>query len=382
MRLVHSLNRCWESLIPTVKIFRVTHDYMIFNCLSVSFKLGIIDHLADQGPLNVVELARITKSHEKNLFRVLRVLASEGFISFNDKNQKFSINKTSSLLTSGGIKSEKNLESLFSMLQYPAFMNSWQSLYECVQTGKTGFEIENNMTFFQYIDEKDSDYKKIFDAAMKQKNEMTGIHTQVAKSFNFSNYETICDVGGGIGHLGFEILSQHPSSKICVMEIEQCVKNALDTYKRDSTKLKAIQQDKIKFLVGDMFQPKTIPSSNIYTLMQVIHDWNNQDAIRILSSISSVMRKDKSKLINNNQVINDNNRPKLLIIDQILNDNNFEKESFKKMVISDLIMMTVVGGEERTLLQWKSLFEQSGLTLLSIKKLNRPPFLSILELTV
>ncbi|KAF2073660.1 hypothetical protein CYY_005045 [Polysphondylium violaceum] len=380
MRCIYSITYYWEKIVPQIKFHRITHDFIVFQCLSVVFTLKVIDHLKES-PKNVKELAVLTNSSEKNLFRVMRALSSEGFFSFDENSGKFSINSMSTLLTNNqitkenptGINSdEESLSCLFSMIQYPAFIEAWNSLKDCVQTGVPGFHIKHGMSFFQYIDEKDTYLKKIFDSAMKQKNFMTKIHTQISQNYNFSDYSVICDIGGGVGYLGYEIISRHPKCQIHILEIEETVKNGLELCKGDSKKMLAIENEKMIFKVGDMFQPKTIPRANVYILMQVIHDWNNQDALRILSSITAVMRREKAIT---------HQRPKLLIIDYIIEDN-FNQDSYKKISISDIIMMAIVGGEERTRSQWNFLFKETGLSLLSVKKFNRPPFLSLMELTV
>ncbi|KAK5579764.1 hypothetical protein RB653_009450 [Dictyostelium firmibasis] len=403
MRCIYSITQYWEMIIPQIKLYRISNDYIVFQCLSVVFTLKVMDYLKN-GPKTIRELSQLTKSSEKNLFRVMRALTQEHIFNYNHLNNTFSLNSCSKLLSSppppppsnmyynnninnnnneinnnnnnnnNGIFStnDEELGCIFSMLSYPTFIDAWRSLKECIETGVSGFQTKHGMTFFQYIDEKDTYIKKIFDSAMRQRNYATKIHTQITHGYDFSKYKKICDIGGGIGFLGFAIVNKNPDVVVCVLELEETVRNGLEQSKVDEKKQSIIEEQRLVFKNGNMFIPRSIPSANLYILMQVIHDWNNYDAIKILSSVASAMRYERNQT---GQI------PKLLIIDSIL-DDNINNDTYKRSCIPDIIMMAIVGGEERTLSEWNHLIKESGLQILSIKKFNRPPFLSIIELTI
>eukprot|EP01132_Coremiostelium_polycephalum_P001477 gene1477-1863_t len=374
MRCIYSITSYWENLTPQVKMYRITHDFIVFQCLSVVFTLKVIDHLK-QKPRTVRELAVLTNSSEKNLFRVMRSLTEEGFFTYNEDDGCFSLNNCSSIFENSNFMDfsydPNKFDCIFMLFQYPAFINAWGSLKECIETGAPGFQIKHGMSFFQYMDEKDTYLKHIFDSAMRQKANLSKIHLQVSCNYNFNSHPTVCDIGGGVGYLGLQIIKNHPQCNVSVLELEETVKNAKDLFSSDKEKQLILDNEKLVFKVGDMFQPKTIPRASAYVLMQVMHNWNYQDALRILSSITSVMRREKAIT---------KKSPVLLIIDSVIEDSY--KEQWKRICISDIIMMAIVGGEERTRDQWEYLFKESGLICQSIKKLNYPPYLSLIELTI
>ncbi|KAM9970749.1 hypothetical protein ACTFIR_002613 [Dictyostelium discoideum] len=391
MRCIYSITQYWEMIIPQIKLYRISNDYIVFQCLSVVFTLKVMDYLKD-GPKTIRELSQLTKSSEKNLFRVMRALTQEHIFNYNQINQTFSLNSCSKLLTSppppppppsssssspfdqNGVLStnDEELGCIFSMLSYPTFIDAWRSLKECIESGVSGFQAKHGMTFFQYIDEKDTYIKKIFDSAMRQRNYATKIHTQIINGYDFSKFKKVCDIGGGIGFLGFEIVNHNANTCVCVLELEETVRNGLEQSKVDEKKQRIIEEQRLIFKTGNMFIPRSIPSANLYIMMQVIHDWNNNDAIKILSSVASTMRMERNQT---------GQSPKLLIIDSIL-DDNINNDTYKRSCIPDIIMMAIVGGEERTLSQWSHIIKESSLQILTIKKFNRPPFLSLIELTI
>ncbi|EGC34358.1 hypothetical protein DICPUDRAFT_92230 [Dictyostelium purpureum] len=373
MRCIYSLTQYWEMIIPQLKMYRIANDHIVFQCLSVVFTLKVIDHLKD-GPLNIKQLARLTKSNENNLFRVMRALTQEKFFSYNVIDGTFALNNCSRILSSPDFNKNQSDEMgcVFSMLAYPTFIDAWKSLKECVENGVTGFQNKHGVSFFQYIDEKDTYIKKIFDSAMKQRNNATKIYAQIIQGYDFSPYKRICDIGGGVGHLGYQIAGYNPHSQVFVLELEETVRNGLDLSKIDEVKRQLIEEKRLVFKAGNMFIPRSIPAADLYIMMQVLHDWNTNDSIKILSSVASAMRIERS---------NSGNTPRLLIIDSIL-DDNMNEDTFKRQCIPDIIMMAIVGGEERTKSQWFHLLKESGLKLETIKKFNRPPFLSLMEVTL
>ena len=56
---------------------RLINGYQISQAIHVAARLGIADHLG-QGPLSSNELARLSGSHPRTLYRLLRALASAG----------------------------------------------------------------------------------------------------------------------------------------------------------------------------------------------------------------------------------------------------------------------------------------------------------------
>ncbi|RWS22564.1 SAM-dependent methyltransferase-like protein [Leptotrombidium deliense] len=97
-----------------------------------------------------------------------------------------------------------------------------------------------------------------------------------------------------------------------------------------------------KTIAGDFFV--SVPSGgDCYILKSVLHDWNDNSAIKILRNVREKM----------------NEKSKLLIIESLLPAGNVSHPS----KVLDLHLMAVCEGKERTLSDFKKLITQCDLKL-------------------
>jgi hypothetical protein len=93
---------------------------------------------------------------------------------------------------------------------------------------------------------------------------------------------------------------------------------------------------------GDFFKD-TLPVCDAYLIMQVIHDWNDEESVQILSSI----RRSAPK------------HAKLLLIEGILPEDS--TPGWIEML--DIFMLTLITGRERTRREFETLLNSSGFRL-------------------
>jgi hypothetical protein len=152
----------------------------------------------------------------------------------------------------------------------------------------------------------------------------------VAESYDFSAFDTICDVGGGQGLLLKAILEKSPRSKGILFDMESVVnKHVLEN-----------ASCMVDIVSGSFFD--SIPSADCMVLKTIIHDWNDDNAIKILTNC----RK------------NLNPGGKIILVEQVV------EEPYTIMsLFYDLHMQVMLGGAERTEQEFKILFESAGLKL-------------------
>ena len=97
--------------------------------------------------------------------------------------------------------------------------------------------------------------------------------------------------------------------------------------------------------MGDFFE--SVPGGgDLYILKSVLHDWDDEDSIKILGNVHRAMAQ----------------KSRLLIIESVLDEGNLP--SFGKM--TDILMMVAAGGKERTLGQWENLLSASAFNIRKI----------------
>jgi predicted O-methyltransferase YrrM len=114
--------------------------------------------------------------------------------------------------------------------------------------------------------------------------------------------------------------------------------------------------DRVERVGGDFFE--SVPSGgDAYLLSIILHDWDDDHAVRILESIRKAIPKDGVLLILEN-VIPDTDEPHL-----------------GKMI--DMIMMTILSGTERTRNEYEALLNRAGFTLDEVIATHAPTSLIV-----
>src|ERR1700737_4604766 len=133
----------WPST-PGDELVRLFRSFWVSRAIYVAVELGIADLLAD-GPRTVADLAEASKAHAPSLYRVLRLLASEGVFSEADDGRFELTPKAAALSKDAG---PARLMVLF--LGRPASWQSAGSLSHTVRTGETAFDKVHGVGFFEY----------------------------------------------------------------------------------------------------------------------------------------------------------------------------------------------------------------------------------------
>lgn len=105
------------------------------------------------------------------------------------------------------------------------------------------------------------------------------LHEQIprlATGFDWSRFPTIVDVGGGRGTVLAAILAAHPGTHGHLVELEPTAAAARDTFRtRNLT-------SRTQVTAGSFFDPLP-PGADAYLLVDILHDWDDEHAHRILS---------------------------------------------------------------------------------------------------
>jgi hypothetical protein len=168
------------------------------------------------------------------------------------------------------------------------------------------------------------DENAIFNDAMVSKSRT--VLPAVAAAYDFAPYGTIADIGGGRGHLLKLILERTPGARGVLFEQPHVIADT-DAAPRLS-------------LVGGDFFAAALPAADLYLLMDLLHDWDDADAARILAAVRRAALP----------------HSRVLIIETLVPD--IPGPHFGKTV--DIIMLAVTGGRERTERQHSTLLAAAG----------------------
>jgi O-methyltransferase/methyltransferase family protein len=320
---------------PFVALFQMVTGYYVSQALYVAAKLGIADVLKD-GPRHYTTLAQLTGTHSPSLYRLLRLLASAG-VCDEQENGHFGLTAIGAYLQTD---ISGSLRAIALQFAGPWHSHGWSDLLHSVQTGEIAFDHLFGMGVFPYLTQH-PDEAAIFDAAM------TAFSTQAAAAvvpaYDFSALGTIVDVGGGHGALLSAILHATPTARGLLFDMPHVVEGA----KRQIEA--AGLAERCAVVGGDFFT--AVPSGgDAYILSEVIHDWDDERSLTILKSCHRAMNK----------------QGRLLLVELVLPARIDQSPTSQIIVGSDVNMLVLAGGRERTEAEFRALFEAAGFTLTRI----------------
>jgi hypothetical protein len=301
---------------------QITGGYILSRCLHILADLGVADVL-DETPRTAAELAALVDVHPGSLGRVMSLLSAHGV--FAVQGDRFGHSPASRLLISDHPQSMRTLVQLFGG---PMSWEAYGLLDHTVRTGQPALEkvVPEGMWAYRAAHPEESE---IFDAAMaaKARAHVTGI----LAAYDFSSFGVVGDIGGGLGHLVQAIIAATPDTQGILFDLPHVVEKA-----------KRVPLGRLSLQAGDFFASE-LPSCDAYLLMEIIHDWDDQQAIAILKAVRRAAPP----------------QAKLLLIEQIVPDDpgpNWSK-------VLDIHMMTMLGGSQRTRRQYEALLDQTGFAL-------------------
>jgi hypothetical protein len=131
---------------PASLILQISSGLLLSRALAVVAELGVADLISDE-PKRAEELASETSSDPNSLYRVLRLLASKGIFSEDEKGA-FHLTPSATLLRSDVPGSLRDMvRSSFQNI----FWDAYRELPYAVQTGETAFGKAFGAEFFDYL---------------------------------------------------------------------------------------------------------------------------------------------------------------------------------------------------------------------------------------
>ncbi|MDY6897392.1 MAG: methyltransferase [Cyanobacteriota bacterium] len=324
---------------PMMNLVQMIFGTWISQSIYVVASLGIADILKD-GTKSISELAKLTDAKESKLYRVLRTLASVGIFRETAPRQ-FALTEMGEYLRSD---IPGSLRSVSMMLSDEWHWRSWGEILHVVKTGQPALEhVYKVKNTFEYLT-KHPESEKIYNDAMTgwSKN----IHTAVVEAYDFNNINCVVDIAGGQGMLITSILKANPHLTGILFDRPNVVAQSKNLLEKSQV------SDRCKVVGGDFFV--SIPSgSDAYIMSHIIHDWGDEDCIRMLKNIR--------------EVILSNGR--LLVVDMVIPDGDTAHLS-KWMDIDVMIMYS--DGRERTEEEFRNLFQAAGFKLTQILPTTTP----------
>jgi hypothetical protein len=307
---------------------RLIVGYRLSLALHVAAKLGLADLLED-GPRSVEELARAAGAHPPSLYRVLRLLASEGVFAETDP-RRFELTPLAAPLRRDAPDSLR-ARAIFDGEEWN--WRAWGQLLHSATTGEPAFERAHGTGFFEYLAEHPAAANG-FNALMAEQTAPWA--RAVVEAYDFSGVGTLVDVGGGYGALLAAVLAAHPPMRGVLYDRPHVVAGARPRLEAAGV------ADRCEIAGGDFFA--AVPAGgDIYLLKHILHDWDDDRCAAILRNCRRAMP----------------GGGRLLVVEALLPPGN--EPSYGKYL--DLAMLVLLTGRERSEEEYARLLEAAGFAL-------------------
>lgn len=326
-------------------LYELISGYRVSQAIYVVARLDIADLLSD-GPRTSDELAAATGVHPGALYRVLRFLAGAGLFEEVEPH-RFSLTPLGA-----GLRPDvpASMRPRVLHLLDPSLWESWGELLYSVQTGETAFEHVHGMGHFDYL-QQHPDAAARFNQSMTSNTAESG--TAITREYDFSGIRHLVDVGGGHGRLLATILQAYPAMRGTLFDRPEVVAGAAAALDAAGV------AGRCEIIAGDFFA--SVPAGgDAYILRQIIHDWDDGRAVRILQNCRRAL----------------DSQGTVLVVERRL-DRDYRRAL--PVLHIDMQMLVALGGRERTDEEYDRLFGDAGFQLTAIVPLNDPAQFAVFE---
>ncbi|OBF81913.1 hydroxyneurosporene methyltransferase [Mycobacterium sp. 852002-51163_SCH5372311] len=334
----HHLARLHRRMVPPpVAMMEMVADMWAAQAITAAADLGIADALAE-GPLSADELAAAVNADADALRRLLRALISRGIFR-QRRDGRYDLTPLAETLRRDA---EVPIAGWARWLGSPQHREHWSHLTDAIRTGRSVISEVRGKPMFEYL-ATEPELGEIFNEAMTGGSALS--IGPVIAAYDFSAHATIVDVGGGHGRLLSAILAATPAARGILFDQPQVVAGAAAVLAEQGV------QDRITVAEGSFFE--SVPEGgDAYVLKSVIHDWSDDDAVRILRNVRSAAAADSY----------------VLLVEFVVPTHN--REYVGNWL--DLEMLLALDARERTAAEYRHLLERAGFRLTRVVETASP----------
>ncbi|GLJ31835.1 hypothetical protein SUGI_0640580 [Cryptomeria japonica] len=357
-----------EAQIEKLKLYDIMLGAAKPMALRAAVLLNIPDIIAEaSGSLTLEEIAASISAstdsppHIEYLFRLLRFLASqEVFIEIphqeDFRQTKYGLTGLSKLLVKetrkGGVSVQNYVPYLLAF-NNDSTLKGWLHLHESVLEGRGAFDKAFGMSFWDYV-AKNPETNKTFNEAMSC--DSRAVMSSVVKIYEegFKKINSLVDVGGGLGSALSNIVENYKHIRGINFDLPHVIASAPPVAG-------------VQHVSGNMFEH--IPSADAILMKWVLHDWNDDDCVRVLKRCYEAIPKNG----------------KVIIVDALIVEGKREednKEELQRGVGLEFdmgMMLFCTGGKERSEMEFKQIISKAGFKSYTIFKL--PSIQTIIEVS-
>lgn len=295
-----------------------------------------VAELLESGPLTAHQIAERLSSDPAMTFRILRAGAALGFLNFDPDAKQFSGTTMLAVL-----HDESPLSLKHCAQTVPSAVHWLPSLQlpETVLRGQNFASEALGCTPFEHFAKNPREARQ-FSASMTELS--TPVITEAVSKMDIGDARLVVDVGGADGAFVATLLERHAQLTGVVLDLPQAIPGVSEEANRRGL------VDRMTGTVGDFFTE--VPAADLYLLKFILHDWDDDSCVRLLSNVRRAM----------------NPGARLIIVE--MNADQYTLDA----ALMDLVMLFAYKGQERDEAHFDSLAKNAGLKTSRVQQLHRP----------
>jgi SAM-dependent methyltransferase len=317
----------------TAQLSQMIRGFWVSQIVGTLAQLEIADRLA-HGPLEPSALATAVECEPHATLRLLRAAVSVGLIAALPDG-RFGLAPAGELLRSDVPNSMRDFAIAMTA---PGHWLPWGRLTEAIREGERQAVAALGHELFDYYAVNPSE-GSAFTGAMA--NHSAGVAGALARALDTSATNHVVDIGGASGTIIAALLAVNPALRGTILERADVVPRA------EAELAKRGLSSRCRAVAGDFFD--SVPEADLYILKTILHDWDDQQSVSILRNCARAMRQ-------NGRVV---------LVERLVPEHGDAGEA----ALSDLNMLVLLRGRERTASEFAVLFRAAGLKLDRISEL-------------
>jgi ubiquinone/menaquinone biosynthesis C-methylase UbiE len=316
--------------------------HIVTQIIASAVRFQILDQIAS-GVTGIDRLSELTGIEPGRLRRFLRALKGLGLVAEHLPDGYHLCPPAALLLRAdGGLYGQ-------ALMSGAEYYQAWAELDYALTSGRPAFERAHGSGLWEKFHDDDA-LIAAFTRMMRWNSERA--MKEILEVYEFPRSGAIADLGAGDGTLVAELLERYPELRAIVVETGTVIRHS-----RHSITARGLER-RCEFVTGNFLE--AVPEgASLYILKAVLHNWNDENALRILRNVRKALTKSGRLLV----------IERLPVADNVLGS-----------AIRDLTMLVLFGGQERSQEEYTRLLVTAGLGIR--RAATTPAGLCLLEAAV
>jgi hypothetical protein len=258
---------------PPVQVLEALFGVLDHRVLVLLCRLDVPDEL--DGRMTVEELGRRVGADPARLERLVRYAAVRRWLKVDRKGRVRPNDVTEFLRRDhpGGWRAWVDFAGSDEVVDAIGALSATDDAHDA-------FAAVHGTSFFPWMEDHPERWE-VFDRAMAAGGRMHALTLLAAVDFEATR--SVCDVGGGTGALLTTLLDHLPEVEGTLLDLPAVV-------------ARAGSHPRLTVLAGDAFE-SVPPGHGTYLLVNVVHDWGDDDVVRLLSNVAGAIGDSGGRLL-------------------------------------------------------------------------------------